>query len=286
LNILVLGAGGQLGRCLKKVSFDKKVTNINFPNESDGNILDNSALEALFQRVSPQYVVNCAAYTAVDKAEDEIELCRKINKDGATNIAKLCKQYGAIMVHVSTDFVFKGSVPELMNEDSIADPVNVYGITKLEGEVEITNILQEYFILRTSWLYSEYGNNFVKTMLKLGVDRKELSVIVDQIGTPTYAIDLAAAILEIIASRKNEYGIYHYSNEGVTSWYDFAVAVFALSKNPIQVMPILTSEYPTRAIRPKFTVMDKGKIKRTFNLRVPYWRDSLELCIRNLGLDS
>lgn len=286
MNILVLGAGGQLGRCLKKVSFDKKVTNINFPNESDGNILDNSALEALFQRVSPQYVVNCAAYTAVDKAEDEIELCRKINKDGATNIAKLCKQYGAIMVHVSTDFVFKGSVPELMNEDSIADPVNVYGITKLEGEVEITNILQEYFILRTSWLYSEYGNNFVKTMLKLGVDRKELSVIVDQIGTPTYAIDLAAAILEIIASRKNEYGIYHYSNEGVTSWYDFAVAVFALSKNPIQVMPILTSEYPTRAIRPKFTVMDKGKIKRTFNLRVPYWRDSLELCIRNLGLDS
>jgi dTDP-4-dehydrorhamnose reductase len=282
LKILVLGAGGQLGQCLKKVSTDRNLINVCFPDESEGNILDVLALEGLFERENPQYVVNCAAYTAVDKAEDDIDLCRKINKDGALNIANLCRQYAAVMVHVSTDFVFKGSVPALMNEDSIAEPVNVYGITKLEGEAAIIATLPEHYILRTSWLYSEFGNNFVKTMLKLGLNREELSVISDQIGTPTYAIDLAAAILDIIASGRNAYGTYHYSNEGVTSWYDFAVAVFSLSGNPIKVKPILTSEYPTRAVRPKFTVMDKGKMKRTFNLQIPYWRDSLERCLKNL----
>lgn len=161
---------------------------------------------------------------------------------------------------------------------------DTYGLTKLEGETAIAAVLPAHFIIRTSWLYSEYGNNFVKTMLKLGADRDELSIIADQIGTPTYAIDLAKAILVVIASGKTTYGIYHYSNEGVTSWYDFAQGIFEVSNNPeVKLFPIPTSKYPARAIRPKFSVMDKTKIKETFNLEIPYWRDSLKACINQLA---
>nr|WP_121270569.1 dTDP-4-dehydrorhamnose reductase [Pedobacter schmidteae] len=282
MKILVLGASGQLGQCLKKVAAEKNITNISFPDESKGNILDIGLLKALFEEEQPTHVINCAAYTAVDKAEDDIDLCRKINKDGALNIANVCKTNNATLVHVSTDFVFKGDQPELLKEDDLAEPINIYGVTKLEGEQEVINTLKEYFILRTSWLYSEYANNFVKTMLKLGADRDELNVIADQIGTPTYAIDLAGAILTIITSGQKDYGVYHYSNEGVTSWYDFAVGIFDISNTNVKVKPIPTSQYPTRAIRPKFSVMDKTKIKTTFNLEVPYWRDSLKTCIERL----
>lgn len=278
----MLGASGQLGECIKKIASDRLIENISFPDEKSANILEIHLLDQVFTAVKPEFVINCAAYTAVDKAEDDVELCRRINKEGPENIAKLCKQYGATLIHVSTDFVFKGDLPELLREDHVAEPINIYGVTKLEGEREVANILPEHFILRTSWLYSEYGNNFVKTMLKLGADRAQLNVIADQIGTPTYGIDLAGAILDIIASGKKEYGVYHYSNEGVTSWYDFAVAIFQVAGNPIAVIPIPTSQYPTRAIRPKFTVMDKTKVKETFGLHVPYWRDSLEACIKVL----
>lgn len=237
----------------------------------------------LFVQEKPDYVINCAAYTAVDKAEDDVELCRKVNKDGALNIAQLCKAYGAALIHVSTDFVFEGNGHELLKEDDEAKPVNIYGLTKLEGEQDIVDTLAEHYILRTSWLYSEYGNNFVKAMLKFGAERDELNIIADQVGTPTYAVDLAGAILDIIASGKQAYGIYHYSNEGVTSWYDFAMGVFEISETQVKVNPIPTSQYPTRAVRPKFSVMDKTKIKSTFGITIPYWRTSLVNCIKQLS---
>ena len=187
-----------------------------------------------------------------------------------------------MLVHVSTDFVFQGNSVNPLVEDDIAEPISIYGVTKLEGEQDITRILDEHFILRTSWLYSEFGNNFVKTMLKLGAERDLLKIIADQVGTPTYGIDLAASILDIIASGKTTYGIYHYSNEGVASWYDFTKAIFDLSKTGTKVLPIRTSEYPTKATRPAYSVMDKTKIKRTFGIEIPYWRDSLAICIERL----
>lgn len=282
-NILVFGASGQLGHCIKIVSDQRNINNAFFPEESLANILDINAIEVLFAKYHPTYCINCAAYTAVDRAEDDIETARKINKDGAANLAAICKKYGAILIHVSTDFVFEGNNPHLITENDVAKPVNIYGLTKLEGEQAITATIDKYYILRTSWLYSEYGNNFVKTMQKLGAERDELKVITDQVGTPTYGMDLAAAILHIIISGKQEYGIYHYSNEGVASWYDFAKAIFELSGINVNLLPIKTSDYVTRAVRPVFSVMDKTKIKSTFGLQIPYWRDSLAKCINVLN---
>lgn len=281
-NIVVFGASGQLGQCLKKVAEEKGVDNIYFPPESEANILDKDALKSVFEKYKPAFAINCAAYTAVDKAEDEVDLARKINKTGAENLALACKEYGSTLFQISTDFIFKGDQPTPLVEDDIAEPISVYGLTKLEGEQDVIAILDEHYIIRTSWLYSEYGNNFVKTMLKLGAERDELKIIADQVGAPTYAIDLAGCILNIIASGKKEYGVYHYSNEGVTSWYDFAMGIFDISKTDVKVYPIRTSEYPTKATRPAFSVMDKAKIKRTFGLTIPYWRESLEVCIDRL----
>ena len=282
-NILIFGASGQLGSCIKKVSSENGFKNLVFLPENEADILDVEKLKTVFETYQPAFIVNCAAYTAVDKAEDEVELARKINKTGAKNLALVCKDYGTVMIHVSTDFVFEGNHPNLLVETDIAEPINIYGITKLEGEQDIAEILPQHFILRTSWLYSEYGNNFVKTMLKLGADRDELKIISDQIGTPTYAIDLAHCILKIVSSTSQEYGIYHYSNEGVASWYDFAQAIFDISATAVKVLPIRTYEYPTKATRPLFSVMDKSKIKKTFSLEIPYWRDSLIKCIEKLN---
>ena len=281
-NIVVFGASGQLGQCLKKVAEEKGISNIHFLPENEANILDTAAIDKTFAHYNPAYAINCAAYTAVDKAEDELDLARKINKTGAENLAIACKTHGGALVHISTDFVFKGNTPDPLVEEDIAEPISVYGLTKLEGEQDIVRILPEHFILRTSWLYSEFGNNFVKTMLKLGAERDLLKIIADQVGTPTYGIDLAACVLDIISSGKAEYGIYHYSNEGVTSWYDFAKGIFDLSETEVKVLPIRTSEYPTKATRPAYSVMDKTKIKHTFGIEIPYWRDSLAVCIQRL----
>jgi len=284
-NIVVFGASGQLGQCLKKVAADKGIDYIHFLPETESNILDLQALQDVFETYKPTHAINCAAYTAVDKAEDEVELAGKVNKTGAHNIAIKCQEFGTALVHVSTDFVFKGNNPNLLTETDIAEPISVYGLTKLQGEQAIIDVLPQHFILRTSWLYSEFGNNFVKTMLKLGAERDELKIIADQIGTPTYAIDLAACILEIINSDAKAYGIYHYSNEGVTSWYDFAKGIFDISQTQVKTLPIRTSEYPTKATRPAFSVMDKAKVKNTFNITIPYWRDSLVECIKNLNIN-
>ena len=280
---LVFGGLGQLGTCIAKVSMERGLNSLMYLDEIQGDILDLDLLHQLFQQETPQFVINCAAYTAVDKAEDEFELCKKINQDGAGNLADLCSEYNAILIHISTDFVFEGNLPKLLNEQDIANPINVYGKTKLDGELEIAKSLKEHYILRTSWLYSEFANNFVKTMRKLGKDRDELSVIVDQVGTPTYAIDLAGAILDIIESDNKAYGTYHYSNEGVTSWYDFAKGIFDISEITVKLNPIPGSAYPTKAVRPAFSVMDKTKIKDTFGIQIPYWRDSLVKCIAELN---
>ena len=279
MKTLVLGASGQLGHCLAKVAQERNLTTLVFPDEREGNILDGAQLDRLFAVHQPSFVINCAAYTAVDKAEDEVDLSRRVNAEGAANIAHACRKYSTVLVHVSTDFVFKGDVTGLLNEEMVAEPINVYGLTKLEGEQAIAGILPEHFIVRTSWLYSEFGTNFVKTMLRLGKERESLGVIVDQVGSPTYAIDLAGALLDIIASGSREYGIYHYSNEGVTSWYDFAKAIFDCSGVSVRVNPVKTSEYVTRAARPAYSVMDKSKIKRVFGISIPYWRDSLVTCL-------
>ena len=286
MNVLVFGGQGQLGQCLKKVCYQKGFDSILSLDRDKGNIIDNNLLLELFNTYKPNYVINCAAYTAVDKAEDEIDLSRLINKTGAENLAKFCAETGAVLIHISTDFVFEGNIPKVLAEEDEANPINVYGLTKLEGEQAITENLSNYFILRTSWLYSEFANNFVKTMLHLGKEREELGIIIDQIGSPTYAVDLATCILDIISTESIAYGLYHYSNEGVTSWYDFAKAIFDLAGYETKVKPLKTIEYPTKAIRPAYSVMDKTKIKKNINIEIPYWRDSLVKCINELNVAS
>lgn len=281
-NIIVFGASGQLGQCLKTVAAAKGMDSIYFPAESEANILDKAALKQLFDTYQPTWCINCAAYTAVDKAEDDIDTARNINKTGVENISTFCAEYNSILIHVSTDFVFNGDGHSPLTENEKAEPVSIYGLTKLEGEQAVIDTLKKYYIIRTSWLYSEYGNNFVKTMLRLGAERDELKIVADQVGTPTYGIDLAGCILHIISSGITAYGLYHYSDEGETSWYEFAKAIFEISETEVNVLPIKTSEYPARAIRPAYSVMDKTRIKQTFNIQIPYWRDSLVTCISKI----
>ncbi|MBE9662402.1 dTDP-4-dehydrorhamnose reductase [Mucilaginibacter myungsuensis] len=282
-NTLVFGGSGQLGQCLKAVSTRDNFEGLIFTEEQGANILDVPSLELLFQQHQPQYIINCAAYTAVDKAETDVDIARNVNAEGPANLALLCKKYNTTFIHISTDFVFAGNTTSLLSEDDIAEPISVYGQTKLEGEQAIAENTDQFFILRTAWLYSEFANNFVKTMLRLGAEKPELKIIADQVGTPTYGVDLAGAILRIIASGSDAYGVYHYSNEGVASWYDFTKAIFDIAGVKTPVLPIRTEEYPTPAARPKFSVMDKAKIKQTFNINIPYWRDSLLSCINILA---
>ncbi len=281
-NIVVFGASGQLGQCLKDIAGKEKVPFVFFPSETEANILDSDALRKVFDAYKPAYCINCAAYTAVDKAEEELELPMKINKTGVEKLSRFCAEKGAVLIHISTDFVFKGDKSSPLTEEDAANPISVYGQTKLDGEKAAERMLKKYFIIRTGWLYSEYGNNFVKTMLKLGAEKDELKIIADQVGTPTYAIDLAACILQIIKSGSTAYGTYHYSNEGVASWYDFAKAIFDISGTKVKAIPVRTDEYVTKATRPAYSVMDKSKIKKEFGMEIPYWRDSLIICIGKL----
>ncbi len=281
-NIVVFGALGQLGHCFQYLAKKEGLNNIYFPSETEANILNDASLQQVFETHKPAWIINCAAYTAVDKAEDEPNVALEVNKTGVENLSRLSAKYGSTFIHISTDFVFKGDVSTPRSEESIAEPISVYGQTKLDGERVIERLLQKYFIIRTGWLYSEYGNNFVKTMLKLGSERSELKVIADQAGTPTYAMDLASCVLHIIQSKSKVYGTYHYSNEGIASWYDFTKAIFEISGTHVKVVPVKTEEYITRAKRPAYSVMDKSKIKHNFNLEIPYWRDSLVTCIQKL----
>jgi dTDP-4-dehydrorhamnose reductase len=282
-SILVFGASGQLGQCLAQVAQERGMSGLEFLPEAKANILDPAGLAAQFAQHRPAYCINCAAYTAVDKAEDELELARRVNRDGVENLARLCGEYGTVLIQISTDFVFAGSTNQPLLETDETAPISVYGLTKLEGEQVIATHTHRYFTLRTSWLYSEYANNFVKTMLKLGRERPELRVIWDQLGTPTYAIDLAGCILTIIETQSQAFGLYHYSNEGVTSWYDFATAIFELSNTPVKTVPIRTAEYPAKATRPAYSVMDKTKVKAQLGVSIPHWRESLRVCLSRLA---
>ena len=280
MKILVTGASGQLGSTLKDVSTDHNELQFVFKSSSELDITDFDAVNHELISNDYAYCINCAAFTNVDLAETETDKARLVNITGPRNLALNCKESGTVLIHISTDFVFDGYLNVPYQEDDIARPIGFYGDTKYKGERAIINNLDEHFIIRTSWLYSEYGNNFMKTMLRLGSERESLSVVYDQVGTPTYAKDLAAVIVRIINAHSIDYGVYHYSNEGVSSWYDFAKAIFVGFGLDVQLTPILSEAYPTPAERPKYSVMDKAKIKSTFDLTIPHWKDSLAVALK------
>lgn len=286
-NILVTGANGQLGSELKRAT-EGHEANLNFIF-TDVDELDITNLQAVEQFVKDnniKYIINCAAYTAVDRAEDDIDLCYKINKDAVRNLAIAATNNEAKVIHISTDYVFDGTGSEAYVESDPVSPKSVYGKSKQEGEAELQKNCPESIIIRTAWLYSIYGNNFVKTMIKLGSERDSLNVVADQTGTPTNAADLARAIVRIIDySEANGFvpGIYHYSNEGVTTWYDFTVQIHKdAGITTCKVSPITTDQYPTKASRPQYSLLDKTKIKETFGLEIPQWEDSLQVCVKEL----
>lgn len=282
INILVTGGNGQLASCIKDSAQDLSSFNLIYVDLDELNITDRDAVHDFFEHNNLDWCINCAAYTAVDKAESEQDLAKKVNVDGARYLAEASKKTGAKFVQISTDFVFDGNQSSLYSEVDETAPISIYGNTKMDGELAVADTIEEHFIIRTSWLYSEYGNNFLKTMLRLGSERDILNVVVDQMGTPTYAGDLAELIIKIITENTKEFGTYHYSNEGVASWYDFAKAIMEESKTTCKVLPIKTEAYPTPAKRPAFSVMDKSKIKETLNMEIPYWRDSLKKCLIKL----
>jgi dTDP-4-dehydrorhamnose reductase len=279
-KILVTGSNGQLGSEINKISESFTGMEFMFTDVAELDITNPEKVAECLAGFSPDYLVNCAAYTAVDKAETDLEFATLLNATAVGILAKQSAKIGCKMIHISTDYVFDGNGPRPYTEDHLVSPQSAYGKTKLEGELLCQKFNPESLIIRTSWLYSAFGNNFVKTMVRLGNERPELGIISDQIGTPTNAADLALAILTIISSvEKNEKsfvsGIYHYSNEGVASWYDFTKAIFDITGIRCSVKPIATEDYPSPVQRPAYSVMNKSKIKINFGLQIPYWRDSL-----------
>ena len=288
MKILVTGAYGQLGSEIKEI--EKHFPNYHFIF-TDIDVLDITCemeVEDFFNENRPDFTINCAAYTAVDKAETEQGIATNINAKAPGILAKCSKQFDAKIIHISTDYVFDGDANQPYSESDEVNPQGVYGKTKLQGELNCLKENSNSVIIRTSWLYSGFGNNFVKTMIRFGSERDSLNVVFDQIGTPTYAADLARAILSVIQvsekdSTKFIPGIYHYSNEGVASWYDFAKAIFEISEIDCIVNPVLSDQFPTPAKRPHFSVLNKSKIHDNFGVEIPYWRDSLKECILKLG---
>ena len=292
MKIIVTGSKGQLGRSIQKFSSEYPGLDFVFTDVEELDISDSVQTDHFFATEKPSVVVNCAAFTAVDKAEKEELLAEKINHRGVANLANACKKTGTKLIHISTDYLFDGNKSTPYHEKDIVKPKSVYGITKLEGETAILRAEIKSIIIRTSWLYSEYGNNYVKTMLRLGKEKDQLKIVSDQVGTPTYAGDLARVLLDILQltaedNKRFVTGIYHYSNEGVASWYDFTKAIFEYSPEiSCQVCPIDTIAYPTPATRPAYSVLNKSKIKTTFDIIIPYWRDSLKLCLNQLQEDA
>ncbi len=288
-HILVTGANGQLGSELRALSeqCSYDVLSFYFTDKETLDITDKSKIEEFCKKNNISAIVNCAAYTAVDKAEEDVANADAINHLAVKNMAEIAKLEGIQLIHISTDYVFDGTSSMPYVEEDAVNPQGVYGKTKLDGENAIIEVSpKNAMILRTSWVYSSFGTNFVKTMLRLGEQRDELGVIFDQVGTPTYAKNLAESILHIIQP-KNEHisskvEIYHYSNEGVCSWYDFAKTIFELSNTSCNIHPITTQEYPTPAKRPHYSILNKAKIKKDFELDIPYWKDALRDCISTL----
>lgn len=275
-KILVLGKNGQLGLALQKSGVSEYLGR---------DELDLSQTEEIFERLMERdfdILINAAAYTAVDDAEDNRELAEKINGISLKFISKACNEKRATLIHISTDYVFGDAMPIPITEDHPTLPESVYGTTKLVGESKIQEYCHRYFIIRTSWLYGQTGHNFMKTMLKLSLTKQKLSVVFDQVGSPTYVEDLADAVLAIAKSESESYGIYHYSNEGVCSWYDFAHAIFEITGKKLELNPVESNEFPTKAPRPNYSVLNKRKIRDTFNLEIDHWRNSLNRCLKQM----
>lgn len=291
--VLITGGKGQVGQCFQELAAQRPSLRFLFVDVDELDITDRRAVRRFFSKNRPTWVVNCAAYTAVDKAESDPALAKKINVTGAKNLAEACAEIGIPFVHISTDYVYHNRQNTPFKEGDPESPKGVYAKTKLLGDRAALRANPLTMIVRTSWVYAHLGNNFVKTMLRLGKERPTLNVVFDQIGTPTFAPDLAEAILAIIQKVDNQEverssigGVWHYSNEGVTSWYDFAVEVFAMSGVPCRVSPIETKDYPTPAQRPPFSVLNKSKIKATFGLQIPHWRESLGRCLEKLEMSD
>ncbi len=285
MNILVTGSNGQLGQEIKKLSSGLG-HKFYFTDVEELDITNVDQVRSYIGQSRIDFIVNCAAYTAVDKAESEVQKAALINKIGPANLANVSKELDVTLLHISTDFVFDGSKKTPYIETDETNPISVYGRTKLDGENEIIKNASTFAIIRTSWLYSEYGYNFVKTITRLAKERPEIKIVSDQIGSPTYAGDLAKVIIEIIPKmEKGTKEIFHYSNEGAASWYDFAVKIVELNNLKCKVHPIPSAEYPTPAKRPAYSVMDKTKIKKYFGLSIPAWQDSLVSCINNMRVN-
>ena len=280
-NILVTGANGQLGSEIKYLS---KFHNINFTftDIEELDITSMDEIEGFFSSQEFGYIINCAAYTAVDKAEEEKEEADLANHIAVKNLAVMSSKLNAKLIHISTDFVFDGSSSIPFTEEDKTNPLSVYGKTKLAGEKAVLKHGSEVIIIRTSWLYSSFGNNFVKTMIGLTKKRDSIGIVFDQLGTPTYARDLAEAVLNIINSQDFLTGVYHYSNEGVASWYDFTKAIVEIAGIKCSIDPIETYQYPTPAKRPAYSILNKAKIKKVYNMEIPYWKTYLEKCINIL----
>ena len=286
--LLITGANGQVGQCFQQLTAQYPGFQFLFAGSSDLDIADRTAVRRFFSSQKLTWVVNCAAYTAVDKAESEPAQARKVNLTGAKNLAEACAERSIPLIHLSTDYVYHSRQNTPFREGDPESPKGVYARTKLAGDRAVLRAHPTgAMVVRTSWVYSMVGHNFLKTMLRLGAERLSLNVVADQIGSPTYAPDLAAAILDIIQKVESSEvtndslsGIWHYSNEGVASWYDFAQAIFDLRKLPCRVRPIETKDYPTPAQRPPFSVLNKAKIKAAFGLEIPHWRESLERALR------
>lgn len=288
LKILVTGGNGQLGSELKSISRDSKYE-YTFVDLEELDISSQNAIHSFFEDRSFDFIINCAAYTAVDKAEEDPATAYLVNGEAVRYIANVCKQKNIRLIHVSTDYVFDGESNQPITESMPVNPLSVYGKSKLEGENFVLNTLSDAYIIRTAWVYSTYGKNFVKTIAKLAREKDFLNVVYDQVGSPTYARDLAEAIVGIISKIElgiDSPGIYHYSNEGVTSWYDFAWMIVKYYSLPCKINPIRSEDYKTAAVRPKFTVLDKGLIKKTFGTRIPHWKESLTECLDTLATSS
>lgn len=284
-HILITGANGQLGNCLRDLAAEyQERYRFFYTDVEELDITDAAAIDRYVADNQIQIIVNAAAYTAVDKAEDDVDMAYKLNRDAVRNLAEVSKAHDCLLVHISTDYVFSGESCHPYKEDDTPAPKSVYGASKLAGEQAVAEVGCRAIIIRTSWLYSEYGHNFVKTMLRLGDERKEVSVVCDQIGGPTYAGDLAQAIFLCLTSNLEKKGIqvYHFANEGVISWYDFAKAIMEISGKPCAVFPIFTGEYPAKAPRPAYSVFNLRKTKTELGISIPYWRDSLALIINKL----
>jgi len=282
-HIVVTGANGQVGQSIKLLSDLYPDVKFSFLTKDDLSISDKEALNSFFQSQKPTVLINCAAYTAVDKAETEQELALSVNSTAVETLAGICKEFNTKFVHISTDYVFDGNASIPYKESDPTNPVNYYGFTKLQGENLAIAANPETIIVRTSWVYAPHGKNFVKTMLKLMQDRTELNVVGDQFGSPTYAPDLAEALLKIALSTTFVPGIYHFSNDGIISWFDFATAIAEIAHSSCKVNAITTAQYPTPAKRPSYSGLNKNKIQANYSIQLKPWRDSLQDCILKLN---